>query len=56
MTCSGQTRTSLLNYVLFQSGWFVCVLGAAAGYPWQAAILGLLLVLIHLSQVRDVGR
>ncbi len=53
---SGQTWTSLLNYALFQAGWFVCVLGAAAGYPWIAATVGLLLVLVHLALVRDAAR
>jgi hypothetical protein len=53
---SGQTWTSLLNYALFQSGWFACVLGAAAGYPWRAATVGLLLVLVHLALVRNAAR
>ncbi|WP_319589157.1 DUF2878 domain-containing protein [uncultured Desulfobulbus sp.] len=52
---SGQTWTSLLNYALFQAGWFVCVLGAAAGYPWLAAAAGLLLVLVHLALVRNAA-
>lgn len=52
---SGQTWTSLLNYGLFQAGWFVCVLGAAAGYPWLAAAAGLLLVLVHLALVRNAA-
>lgn len=53
---SGQTWTSLLNYALFQAGWFVCVLGAAAGYPWLATAVGLLLVLVHLALVRNAAR
>jgi len=56
MIFSGQTWTSLLNYILFQSGWFVCVLGAAAGYPWMATAIGLLPVLVHLILVRDIAR
>lgn len=56
LTFSGQTWTSLLNYALFQAGWFVCVLGAAAGYPWLATAIGLLLVLVHLVLVRSAGR
>jgi len=50
---SGQTWTSLLNYGLFQAGWFACVLGAAAGHPWIATAAGLLLVLAHLALVRN---
>lgn len=53
---SGQTWTSLLNYALFQAGWCVCVLGAAAGYPWLATAIGLVLVLVHLVLVRDAVR
>ena len=53
---SGQTWTSLLNYGLFQTGWFVCVLGAAAGHPWLATAAGLLLVLVHLALVRNAAR
>lgn len=53
---SGQTWTSLLNYALFQAGWFVCVLGAAVGYPWLATAIGLLLVLVHLLLVRNAFR
>lgn len=53
---SGQTWTSLLNYALFQAGWLVCVLGAAAGYPWLATAVGLLLVLVHLALVRNAAR
>jgi len=53
---SGRTWTVLLNYALFQAGWFVCVLGAAAGYPWRATAAGLLLVLAHLALVRNAAR
>ena len=49
---SGLLRTRLLNFVLFQAGWFCCVLGAASGRPWLGAGLGLLLVLGHLGLVR----
>jgi len=31
------------NFILFQAGWFACVLGAARGFPWQGALLGLLI-------------
>lgn len=48
---SGHTWTSLINYGLFQTGWFVCVLGAAAGHPWIATAAGLLLVLLKISLV-----
>ena len=45
--------TKLLNYGLFQGGWCICVLGAAAGYPWPATVGGAILVLVHLALVRQ---
>ena len=39
-----------LNLVLFQAGWFACVLGAAWGYPWAGpAVVGIAL-LVRLAQ------
>ncbi len=32
-----------VNFLLFQAGWFACVLGAAAGFPWQGALVALLI-------------
>ncbi len=29
----------LLNFILFQVGWFACVLPAAAGHPWVGPVL-----------------
>lgn len=49
-------RTQVLNFVLFQAGWFVCVLGAASGRPGLGAGLGLVLVFAHLVLVPDRGR
>ena len=47
-----RARTNLINFGLFQAGWFVCVLGAAAGHPWSATAAGIFLVLVHLALVR----
>lgn len=30
-------HTKLINDLLFQAAWLVCVLGAAAGHLWMAA-------------------
>ena len=46
------TRTRLLNFALFQGGWFCCVLGAAWGRPWVGTVLGLAGGLAHLAMVR----
>jgi len=48
--------TSLINYSLFQAGWFICILGTAAGHPWPATVAGVLLVVVHLALVRDRSR
>lgn len=41
----------LVNGVLYQAGWFACVLGGASGRPWLGAAIGLALVLVHLAFV-----
>lgn len=40
-----RTQKIILNYILFQVGWFACVLGAANGLPWLAFFVVLILVL-----------
>jgi hypothetical protein len=40
--------SKLLNFLLYQVGWFCCVLGAAWGYPLSGAFSALLLLLVHL--------
>lgn len=48
-------RDSILNFSLYQLGWFGCVLGAAAGLPEAGAALGWMLVLLHLALARSRG-
>lgn len=45
--------TKLLNLVLYQLGWFSCVLGAAHGLPLAGALGALLLVGVHLALARS---
>lgn len=52
----GLAGTRLLNFALFQAGWFVCVLGAASGRAWFGMGLGLALVVVHLILVPQPGR
>lgn len=47
---SGVT-SKLLNFLLYQLGWFCCVLGAAWGYPISGALWALVLLLVHLLLV-----
>ena len=44
--------TYALNYLLYQAGWFTCVLGAAGGRPWLAALAGAVLLAVHLGLAR----
>ena len=41
-------RDKLLNFVLFQIGWFACVLSAAALQPWIGALIALVIIALHL--------
>lgn len=40
----------VVNMLLFQAGWFACVLGAAAGRPWIGAAAALAIVAWHLAR------
>lgn len=40
--------SKIINFSLYQVGWFSCVLGAARGYPVSGALFALLLIVIHL--------
>ena len=44
----------LINLVLFQIGWFACVLSGAAQRPWIGALIATVIVLIHLLRA-DAG-
>lgn len=46
----------LLNFVMYELGWFAIVLGAAAGHPWWGAVLALMLVTAHLVLTRGWPR
>ncbi|MDH4175573.1 MAG: DUF2878 domain-containing protein [Betaproteobacteria bacterium] len=45
-----------LNIVLFQVGWFACVLGAAHGYAWAGALAALAIVAWHVARASDPRR
>lgn len=46
----------LVNFALYQIGWFACVFGAASGLSWLGAGLALACAVIHLFLVRDRAR
>ena len=41
-------NAKLINFGLFQLGWFSCVLSAAAGYPWMGAVLASAIIGWHV--------
>jgi len=45
-------NAGLLNYLLYQAGWFACVLGAAWGHAVLGTALGVLPVVVHFVLVR----
>lgn len=44
---------NLLNFLLFQIGWFAAVGGAARGSMWMGPVVMGAVVVIHLSMVKD---
>ncbi len=47
--------TVALNIVLFQAGWFACVLSAAHGVPWLGALAAGAVVAWHLARAAEPG-
>ena len=43
-------RAHLVNYALYQIGWFACVLGTASHRPWTGLLIALTLVGVHLTR------
>jgi len=42
-------HTQLVNYALYQIGWFACVLGGASNGPWTGFLMAMLLVGVHVA-------
>lgn len=42
------TFSKVINLVLYQTGWFSCILGAALGFPLRGALVSLALIMLHL--------
>ena len=43
----------IINFVLFQIGWFACVIGAAKQMRWLGVIVVLAIITWHLSQAKQ---
>ena len=45
----------LTNFVLFQLGWFACVLGGAHGMPWAGPVAVLAILIFHVTRANQPG-
>ena len=47
-------KSIIANFVLFQLGWFACVLGGAYGYPLLGSLVALLIITYHCYRAPDI--
>lgn len=45
-------QSSIVNHVMFQLGWFACILGAARGAGWLGPVVAVLVIALHLALSR----
>lgn len=46
-------NNKLVNFIVFQVGWFSCVLSAANGYPWVGLMVVSLIVALHIHAAKQ---
>jgi hypothetical protein len=46
-------RSIIINFLLFQLGWFACVLGGAYGYPVLGSLVALAIIANHCYRASD---
>ena len=46
-------HTHLVNYALYQTGWFACVVGGAWDRPWTGFLIAAILTSVHLTLSLD---
>ena len=46
----------VVNFILFQIGWFACVIGAAKQMPWLGVATVLAIVIWHLTQAKQAKK
>lgn len=51
----GSFATRATNYALYQTGWFLCIIGAGNGYPNAGALAAFVLVAAHVFLTSDRG-
>lgn len=50
------TIRKVINFVLFQTGWFACVLSAAAGKPWIGSAIAAIIIGWHVLLAKAPSR
>jgi len=50
---AARTSSVIANVVLFQAGWFACVLGAANGLPWLGSAIVVAIVAWHTQRMNQ---
>ncbi len=50
------SKKVILNFVLFQIGWFACVLGAANQQPWVGVITVSVFLVWHFFSAKNAGK
>ena len=46
-------RSLITNFLLFQLGWFACVLGGAYGYALLGSLIAMMIIAYHIFQAAD---
>jgi len=49
-------RRVVVNFILYEIGWFACVIGAAKQMPWLGVVVMLAIVAWHLLQAKQPKR
>lgn len=47
-------KSIITNFLLFQLGWFACVLGGAYGYPLLGSLVALVIITYHCYRAPDI--
>jgi Protein of unknown function (DUF2878) len=46
-------KNIIINFILFQLGWFACVISASKQLPWVGVGIVFVIIIWHLSQAKD---
>lgn len=49
-------KITVFNFILFQLGWFACVITGASGQPWLGVVIAMAIIAWHLRTARQADR